>query len=378
MKYSIEIGKIVEGAIKKDTAKVRSYVEQLIKKLDEEGENISADKFRKMLSLSPVVALSSFGHDANPVPVDNESRMPLVDLTFPGENDGSVFLSKSNMFQVNEFIENYRCSDKLSREGLEIGNTLILYGPPGCGKTKTARMISKELGLPLVTARLDGLISSYLGTTAKNMRRIFEYVQRMPCVLLLDEFDAIAKARDDGNELGELKRVVNSLLQNIDNVGKECLIIAATNHEQLLDNAVWRRFSYKLKIEPPDTEAIGQMIKELIGNRLALSNAELEQISACFYGKSGATIEETVNKAMRSAVFKNEVLSKKHIYNQLLSSVDLSGSIRTGEFQLERINYFISKNTPERKYFTYENIGEILGLTKGYISILLKEGKKDD
>ena len=162
----------------------------------------------------------------------------------------------------------YQNADKLHSLGINVSNSLLLYGPPGCGKTKCAYLFAKQLNLPLVIARLDSLISSYLGTTAKNIRSLFEFAQKMPCVLFLDEFDAIAKARDDTNELGELKRVVNSLLQYIDAMSKDSLILAATNHDQLFDPAIWRRFDYKLEIELPDREAVAELITLFANNLL--------------------------------------------------------------------------------------------------------------
>ena len=118
--------------------------------------------------------------------------------------------------------------------------------------------------LPLATARLDGLISSLLGSTAKNIRKIFDYASKQECVLFLDEFDVIAKVRDDKNEMGELKRVVNSLLQNIDMFSPDSIIIAATNHHELLDPAVWRRFNKVLLIDKPTVPEIQKFLKLLL------------------------------------------------------------------------------------------------------------------
>lgn len=169
----------------------------------------------------------------------------------------------------------------------------------------------------MIVARLDSLISSYLGTTAKNIRTLFEFVQKTPCVLFLDEFDAIAKARDDSNELGELKRVVNSLLQNVDAMSSDSLLLAATNHENLLDSAVWRRFNYKLEIELPDIEAIYKMISLFTNNNSIFTHKDKREMATSFVGLSGADIEEIVKKAMRNSVIYGYALSKTSIYDEL-------------------------------------------------------------
>ena len=217
MKYSIEIGKIVEGALKHDMTKVLNYTRQLVTKLENDEDARSAAKFQRLLSAQAETALMPMGSSSSySIPVDVESRMNLADIIYPDQNDIKVVLSKRNAEKLESFILSCQNAEKLNSVGIDVPNSLLLYGPPGCGKTKCAYLIAKQLSLPLVIARLDSMISSYLGTTAKNIRSLFEFSQKMPCVLFLDEFDAIAKARDDNNELGELKRVVNSLLQNID------------------------------------------------------------------------------------------------------------------------------------------------------------------
>ena len=125
----------------------------------------------------------------------------------------------------------------------------------------------------------------------------------MPCVLFLDEFDAIAKARDDNNELGELKRVVNSLLQNIDKMSKDSLILAATNHQQLLDPAIWRRFDYKLEIELPDKEAISNLVYLFSNGIYEFSQKEILEISTLLDGLSGSDIEEIIVKCTSNGIY---------------------------------------------------------------------------
>lgn len=376
MKYSIEIGKIVEGALKHDHVKVINYTRQLIAKLEDDGETRAASKFSKMLSTQAVSTLSAMGMRSDPlVPVDTESRTVLADVVYPSENNIEVILSKGNLESLNSFILSYQNADKLNALGIGVSNTLLLYGPPGCGKTQCAYLIAKKLNLPLVVARLDSLISSYLGTTAKNIRALFEFAQKMPCVLFLDEFDAIAKARDDSNELGELKRVVNSLLQNVDAMSNDSLLIAATNHDALLDSAVWRRFEYKMKIEMPDYDAILQMIDLFTHNASNLSNKEKGELATAFVGLSGASIEEILVKAIRNAVISGNAISKQNYYEELFKFKNVIPQTNCSEKTVLKLKAKYLRQCDD-KVFSLQVIAEILNSSKTTISKLVKDGEE--
>ena len=373
MKYSIEIGKIVEGALKYDQVKVLNYTKQLIAKLEEDGEFRTANKFSKLLASQNETTLSAMGmkKEMN-IPVDAESRTTLADIIYPHENNIEVVLSKSNSKKLESFILSYKNADKLNSLGIGVPNTLLLYGPPGCGKTKCAYLIAKELNLPLVIGRLDSLISSYLGTTAKNIRTLFEFAQKMPCVLFLDEFDAIAKARDDSNELGELKRVVNSLLQNVDGMSKDSLLLAATNHEQLLDSAVWRRFDYKLEIELPDTAAIINMIDLFINNAGSFTNKEKQELATVFLGLSGADIEEVIRKSLRNAVIHEFSFGKSSVYEELFNFRKILPQNSDSDKILLKIKAKFLRECDE-KLFSLQVIADLLGSSKTTIAKLVKE-----
>ncbi len=374
MNYSIEISKIVEGALKRDNQKVVNYTKLLAEKLEKDGEERLSKRFIKLISQNVDSSLTTMGLNSfqNSIPVDNESRMTLAEIIYPDNNTESVILSAKNEREIQEFILSYQKSDDLYRYGIGLSNTLLLYGPPGCGKTKSAYLIAKELNLPLVIARLDSLISSYLGTTAKNIRTLFDFAQRYPCVLFLDEFDAIAKARDDTNEMGELKRVVNSLLQNVDKMSKDSLLIAATNHERLLDPAVWRRFEYKLEIDYPDEKAIREMISVFSGNRLIMSEKELDNIIPLFKGLSGADIETIIKKATRNSILYSTDLSINNIYNEFFNHKRLIPQDCTDAKRIISIKakYLRSFNP---KVFSLQTIADILGCSKSFVSKMLKE-----
>lgn len=374
MKYSIEIGKIIEGSLKYDQTKVINYTNQLISKLETDGETRAVAKFKKLLSAQTEMSLSAMGNNPKSlsIPVDTESRTTLADIIYPDENNIEVILSKRNADKLDSFILSYKNADKLNDLGIGVSNTLLLYGPPGCGKTKCAYLIAKQLNLPLVIARLDSLISSYLGTTAKNIRNLFEFAQKIPCVLFLDEFDAIAKARDDNNELGELKRVVNSLLQNVDSMSKDSLLLAATNHQQLLDSAVWRRFDYKLEIELPDKEAISKLIYLFTGHMGTLSEKDVTELSTLFYGLSGAEIEELITKSIRNAVIHNHSFDKRNIYEEyfILQNILPQNCNDTRKLLQIKAKYLRKCN---EKIFSLQVIADVLGSSKTTIQKIVKE-----
>ena len=254
-----EIVKIIEGGLLGDKEKVQNYAVVLANNLEKEGEVALSNKIKGVVAKRKrgLTSLDSFATK----PVDTESRMDIVEITTPKISKKQIVLSKYVEEEIQAFIECYANRDELIKAGIEISNSLLLYGPPGCGKTTVAQFISSVTGLPLVTARLDGLISSLLGSTAKNIRKIFDYASKRECILFLDEFDVIAKLRDDKNELGELKRVVNSLIQNIDGLNSDSILIAATNHHELLDPAIWRRFSKVITLEKPQVDEIGSCYK---------------------------------------------------------------------------------------------------------------------
>jgi SpoVK/Ycf46/Vps4 family AAA+-type ATPase len=307
------------------------------------------------------------------IPVDPESRSSLVDVVYPNDNSIEVILSESNKGKIQSFITAYKHADTLNSLGLGVSNTLMLYGPPGCGKTKCAYLIAKELGLPLIVARLDSLISSYLGTTSKNIRTVFEYAQSMPCVLFLDEFDAIAKARDDSNELGELKRVVNSLLQNVDAMSSDSLLLAATNHEYLLDSAVWRRFDYRVEIELPDAEAISRMIDLFSHDIVTFDSKEMDLMALAFRGLSGADIEGVIKKSLRNAIIAGKKVSLTDIYNEFFSFSKMIPQNCNDKKEQNTIKAIFLRSCNE-KIFSYSVIATILGISKTAVSNLFKEG----
>lgn len=302
-----EIVKIIEGGISGDKEKVYNYAKVLSDNLEKDGDISLSKKIRSLLTnkKTKMVTLDEFSTK----PVDLESRMDIVDITYPGNSFDKLILSSFVEDEITEFIESYQKRDEILRAGVDMVSSLLLYGPPGCGKTSIAKYISFRTGLPLVTARLDSLVSSLLGSTAKNIRKVFDYTSKRECILFLDEFDVVAKMRDDKHELGELKRVVNSLIQNIDGLSENSILIAATNHHELLDPAIWRRFSKIITLNKPNREEISPLIKTImknISNGIVDNEKKLEQIVSAFDGMSHADVKTIINNCIKKVIINRK------------------------------------------------------------------------
>ena len=301
-----EMSKIIEGGLNGDREKVYNYAKVLADNLEGTGEKALAKKIRNVISgrKTGTIALDSLSSK----PVDGESRMDMVDVSYPSIEEGFLVLNKETEAEIEDFIKCYQSRDKLISAGIDEGNSLLLYGPPGCGKTTVAKYISSRTGLPLVTVRLDGLISSLLGSTAKNIRKVFDFASRQECILFLDEFDVIAKVRDDKNETGELKRVVNSLIQNIDIFSRDSIVIAATNHHELLDPAIWRRFNRVLAVEKPSAEDIKKIVSSYVstGNvAFGLSDKNISTVATALEGLSHADVKTVLNNAIKNSLIND-------------------------------------------------------------------------
>jgi AAA+ superfamily predicted ATPase len=299
-----EIIKIIEGGLKNEPNKVILYAQKLAEKLAAEGNPQLAKGIRNLLNNKAVNSLT-MEQLLTTAPVDQETRMSIVDVFNPADPNFKIVLPEAIEKKVSDFIKVVQHRDKFKSMGLSSQGTLLLYGAPGVGKTTIAKYISLQTGLPLVTARLDAVISSLLGNTSKNIRKIFEYADSKPCILFLDEFDAIAKARDDQHEMGELKRVINSLLQNIDMFTENNVMIAATNHPELLDKAIWRRFNTVIEVGQPNAEGIGKLIEMYLGNfanDLDSDKKKYEKIVSVFLEKSPSDIRNIINNAITQAV----------------------------------------------------------------------------
>jgi SpoVK/Ycf46/Vps4 family AAA+-type ATPase len=235
------------------------------------------------------------------VPRDRERGLPLVGVTAPETTWSQLVVPEAEERLLRDIVDQHKREDHLRTAGLRPVRRVLFVGPPGCGKSLTARVLASALEYPLVTVQIAGLVSSYLGETAANLSRVFEFLRAGRYVVLFDEFDAIARSRDDPTEHGEIKRVVNALLQSLDGDDSRNLLIAATNHESVLDNAVWRRFELFLAFSYPAEDARRDILRVFLRG-FEMDERILASVASRSDGMSGGDLEVLAVGAARRAV----------------------------------------------------------------------------
>lgn len=240
----------------------------------------------------------------------------LVEISNPVRSANDLILNRDSIFTLLGVANEFRRGDEIRRHGLRVRSKLLFCGPPGCGKSLCAEVVAAELQMPLVTLRLDAVIASLLGETAGNLRKVFDAARSRSIVLFLDEFDALARARSDANEHNEIRRVVNSLLMMIDRFDGNSVLIAATNLEQTVDRAIWRRFDEVVVFDKPTTSQIRRLLK--IKTRNFPADFEIAQYAGLFSGMSFAQIERACLSAIRSSILSHKSSISEDIFKSIV------------------------------------------------------------
>lgn len=321
--YWRELVAIIEGGLKPDPHRVASFSEHLAQLLQDADEKRLATRIRRLVDQSAKPSGSTFETQA--LLGDVEAQQSLVEQILPVGLPTYPVLPSSTGHEIRRFVELNRRAGELESAGLKPPTSLLFFGPPGCGKTMASIAVACDLDLPLYLVRLDSLLGSFLGNSAKNLRRVFDNAYRKPCVLLLDEFDAVAKMRDDAQEVGEVKRLVVSLLQNLDRVHGQQIVIAATNHHHVLDSAIWRRFDVTLKFDALDNLGISELISRLTSSQ-QLSNLTLEAVARLCRGLSGHEITSIVNRALQDEFLYPEQSLLERITRSVLFHLNQNGN----------------------------------------------------
>ncbi|NJD67788.1 MAG: hypothetical protein C3F12_04410 [Candidatus Methylomirabilota bacterium] len=302
-----------------DEEEFRSIALEVIAEERKKNNHMLAKDLMRILengSLYVTNRCQPFGNAGQP-PKDRERQTLLVDVREPDRRLQDILLSKVGSAVVDRILQEYRQSEILRLHGLRPSTKLLFCGPPGCGKTLCSEIISSELGLPLLYTRFDAIVSSYLGETAANIRKVFDYAANGRWVVLFDEFDTIGKARDDAAEHGELKRVIASFLQLLDGFTAPSILIAATNHEQLLDNALWRRFDEILMFPRPSVHEIRSLLAMKMKN-FPHSGVDLKAAASRFKGMSHADVERVCLDAIKTTILQDKDSVDQQTFDQAI------------------------------------------------------------
>lgn len=244
-----------------NSALFRRAAEALI--AEERGKNhaILADQLSAELARIQPAALNG-SHATSAIPA---SATELVAERLPSRRLADLSLTPDARSIISEVVEEHHRNDLLRAHNLEPRHRILLTGAPGNGKTSLAEAIATELMVPLFVVRYDAVIGSYLGETTTRLKKLFDHFRMRPAVLFFDEFDTLGKERGDTHDTGEIKRVVSSLLLQIDELPSYVCVVTATNHPELLDRAVWRRFQVRLELKPPSVRQAAEFLRALLG-----------------------------------------------------------------------------------------------------------------
>ena len=311
---------LCRASLANPTPAVLRQVERLRDALKKDGHGREAKRLTLQLSAAQRVSdmapsriersrIMASGEELTPrtpLPVDKGTATPLSEVIFPDDlpDEAPLFGEEIHM-AVSSMLGEWMHFEQLSTIDASPSRSCLVYGAPGTGKTHLALWIAYQLRMPVILARLDGLMSSFLGTTSRNIGNLFSFANRYRCILMLDEFDAIAKLRDDPQEVGEIKRVVSTLLQNLDWRKDIGFTIGVTNHEGLLDPAVWRRFDVQLEIPRPGPEVMMRIIEKYMAP-LNFGPEEIKFLAWSIEGGTGADAKNLVHWLKKAHVLKGK------------------------------------------------------------------------
>lgn len=369
-KHLIEL---TDAALAADYTRVRRAANSVAVDLERDGALDQAKELRALVRKRGV-PLRASGY-METLPVDAKSRLPLVEEQPWPSNP--LFLADNELRVFNDFLSDVENIHRLSSKGLASRLGLMLSGPPGTGKTLLAGQIAARLNRPFYVVRLDAVISSLLGDTAKNIRTVFEFVPSRNAVLFLDEMDAVAKLRDDRHELGELKRVVNTVIQGLDVLDVHAVVVGATNHPHLLDTAIWRRFPYKIELGVPALEVRADLWRYFLfedkdGDRFA------DIFAAISAGLSGADIETIALTARRHALIASRELDLGAVALAVVNTQEGRSSLPQKDPLTSDQKRQLAITLKDKHDTTVANIARLVHVTRQSIYQYLKQDEGGD
>lgn len=349
---------LIAAYIGNNQSKIINLLEKEIQASKKKGQYNVAKRLKNLVNKIPNnKALASQGESGRSNVFHLKQENLLYEKVESEISLNEVILEPSLRAVIIDFLKEWDDYKKLSKYNIFPTNKLLFYGPPGTGKTKLAYAIANYLNFPLIFVRLDELISSYLGKTGKNIREIFELAKHENVVILLDEIDTIAKHRDDSKELGELKRIVTVLLQNIDTFPNNSIVIGATNNEMLLDKAVWRRFNLKLQFALPSARSREMLFRLFFQNFSTKINFSL--LAELTEGFNGSMIFD-----ISQAIKRQVILSGRKLIEDIdaAKSIISYGNILNADYKIPKKNLYKMCQVLRDGGFSLKDVENVAGI----------------
>lgn len=364
-----DLVQLIRLALAEQTDDVRLFVARLVRKY-RDGDPELVDQINLYLKTKPTrkstaLRKTTIASKEAVLPRDDESRLSLLKVFKDKPDVVHPLLSAALEDTLGQLIQERKQVAKLASLGLDPTRSAIFVGKPGVGKTLTSRWLAAQLNLPLYVLDLTAVMSSLLGRSGSNIRAALDFAKSSPCILLLDEIDSIAKRRSDDSDIGELKRLVTVILQELDEWPAEGLLLAATNHPELIDPALWRRFDLKVEFELPDQKSIKEAIKHFAGQDYALLSRWADVLAFAFEGESFSDIERAIQRFRRALALGTD------------SDADMvEGFIKTRAVNLDKqkkieFSVLLAKQTR----FSQHAISDITGVSRDTIRKHLKDDK---
>ena len=368
MKIEEYVPPLIRASLDNDLRTVRALSTKIIRNIKTTHPEIARQISEALNFYGAGLASSrSIGYDT--LPQDSDSRSDLLILQEPMQVDCPFFDDKLHKI-ISTIVDERENINKLMSAGLSPTSSILLYGAPGVGKTLLAKYLSSLFNLKFASLDMASAVSSYLGKTGQNLKKAINYAKETPTLLLLDEFDAIAKKRDDSSDLGELKRVVNVLLKELEDWPSHSILIAATNHPELLDKAIWRRFDMVIEIPLPDEKTRLKLIEHCFSDtQHVIKNDKVSKmVTLLTKGMSPADITKICEKAKKQVLMYDETFERAIVLEIAYMKTD-----KNLEF-----NKKFCKIAKEELGMTYREMGSILGKSISAIQNYLKRGVNDE
>lgn len=333
----LDLASIIKLSLEGNDKDLRLYLAKHVRSL-RKSDPLLASKVEDLLKLHParshnVMRKEPHSFEFTGTASDDVVPQTLLKMQPAIENRETPLLQGQVKSQLEQVLLEREKSALLVRHGLVPTKSLIFSGPPGVGKTMTAQWLSQKLGLPLYTLDLTTVMSSFLGRTGSNLRSVIDFAKSHPSILLLDEIDAIAKKRTDESDVGELKRLVTIMLQELEDWPASSLLIAATNHPDLVDPALWRRFDLEVTFELPNDSQVADAVKRFAGDDFFVLAPWYDLLKESLRGQSFSNIKREISQLRRLHILRPE-----HFETDLIAQLDFDAGSKT---KAEKISFAV-------------------------------------